>query len=66
MKSYCLGYTHTKCESCQHEKNWQTINQLPDALRKKMQEGMARIDSDKCRMTAMGEYSSAATNRSQP
>jgi hypothetical protein len=56
MKSFCLGYTHEKCGTCQHEKNWQTLNQMPDALRKPLQAAMTRIDSDKCRMTSMGEH----------
>ncbi len=56
MRTYCLGYTHAKCETCQHESNWQTLNQMPDALRLKLQGDMQRIDSDKCRLTRMGEY----------
>lgn len=56
MNTYCLGYTHTKCDKCQHVKNWQTLNQLPDNLRKSIQLGMKNINSDKCRMTKMGEY----------
>lgn len=57
--SYCLGYTHTKCDTCQHEKNWKSLNQLPDALRLPMQKRMIRISDDKCRMTKMGEYMEA-------
>lgn len=56
MNKYCLGYTHDKCDTCQHEKNWQTLNQLPDSLRKSMQTSAERIDSDKCRLTKMGEW----------
>lgn len=56
MLTYCLGYTHAKCETCQHEKNWQTLNQMPDALRRSMQSEGRRIDSDKCRLTKMGEH----------
>lgn len=59
MKSYCLGYTHAKCDTCRHEKNWQTLNQMPDALRLSLQGAAARIDSDKCRLTKMGEHSPA-------
>jgi hypothetical protein len=54
--SYCLGYTHPKCETCQHEKNWQALNQFDDALRLPMQSAAIRINTDKCRMTRMGEY----------
>lgn len=60
MKTYCLGYTHAKCDSCQHEKNWQALNQMPNALRLAMQNDMARVNSDKCRMTGMGEHSPSA------
>lgn len=56
MKSYCLGYTHAKCDTCQHERNWGALNQLPGALRKSMQKDMVSIDIDKCRLTRMGEY----------
>lgn len=56
MDTYCLGYTHSKCDSCQHEINWQILNQMPDALRKPMQKQMRRINSDKCRLTNMGEH----------
>ena len=45
-----------KCDTCQHEKNWQTLNQMPDALRLSMQGTAARIDSDKCRLAKMGEH----------
>lgn len=59
MKLFCLGYTHSKCGSCQHEKNWQMLNQLPDPLRKLMQAEMVRVDDEKCRLTSMGEYEQA-------
>lgn len=59
MLTYCLGYTHDKCDSCQHEKNWQTLNQMPDALRKPIQAEAVRVDADKCRLTKMGEYRAA-------
>ena len=56
MKTFCLGYEHQKCRTCQHEKNWATPNQMPDALRKSMQKKMRRIDDERCRLTKMGEY----------
>ena len=59
MKTYCLGYTHERCSTCQHEKNWQMLNQMPDALRKLMQSQMQRVDDDRCRLTGMGSYKSA-------
>lgn len=59
MKAYCLGYTHDKCDTCQNEKNWQTLNQLPDALRLPLQKAAQRINIDKCRLSNMGEYEGA-------
>ena len=56
MKTFCLGYAHEKCATCQHEKNWQMINQIPDALRKSMQQKMRQIDDERCRLTKMSEY----------
>jgi hypothetical protein len=56
ISTYCLGYTHDKCDTCQHEKNWQTLNQMPTALRLALQGSADRIDSDKCRLTKMGEH----------
>ena len=56
MKAYCLGYTHERCSTCQHEKNWQMLNQMQDALRKLMQSQMQRVDDDRCRLTGMGAY----------
>ena len=56
MKAYCLGYTHERCSTCQHEKNWQMLNQMPDVLRKSIQSQMRRVDDERCRLTKMGEY----------
>lgn len=56
METYCLGYTHPKCDTCLHEANWQTLNQMPDALRLPMQRRMRSIDSDFCRLTKMSEH----------
>lgn len=56
MEAYCLGYTHAKCDICQHEANWQMLNQMPDALRKPLQQRMRRVDIDACRLTKMGEH----------
>jgi hypothetical protein len=35
---------------------WQMLNQMPDALRLPLQNASQKINSDKCRMTKMGEY----------
>lgn len=59
MKTYCLGYTHEKCGTCQHEKNWQMLNQMPDVLRKQMQSQAKRVYYDLCRLTGMGAYKAA-------
>jgi hypothetical protein len=58
IEKYCLGYTHEKCGTCQNEKNWQILNQLPDSLRKTFQATAVRVDDTKCRLTNMGEYKS--------
>jgi hypothetical protein len=60
MTTYCLGYAHLKCVTCQHEANWQTLNQMPDELRIAVQAQLTRINIDECRMTRMGEYQPAA------
>lgn len=61
MNTFCLGYSHKKCDTCQHEQNWQTLNHMPNALRLSMQSGMTSINIDKCRLTNMGEYSPASS-----
>lgn len=33
---YCLGNGALKCDGCKQEKNWQTLNQMPDTLRKSL------------------------------
>jgi len=45
---YCLGNGETKCDGCKQEKNWQTLNQMPDALRKSLQANAQRIDDTDC------------------
>ncbi len=45
---YCLGNGELKCNGCQQEKNWQTLNQLPDILRKSLQGHATRIDDINC------------------
>ena len=66
MKTYCLGYAHEKCGTCQHWKNWQTLNQMPDALRKPMQSQAKRVDDDLCRLTGMGAYKAAPKPEAKP
>lgn len=46
---YCLGNgASLKCDGCGQEKNWQTLNELPDELRKAMQAKMQRVDDTAC------------------
>ena len=45
---YCLGNGELKCDGCGQEENWQTLNQMPDALRKAMQAQAQRIDDTEC------------------
>ena len=41
---YCLGNGDPKCGGCKQEMNWQTLNQMPDTLRKTLQDQAQRID----------------------
>lgn len=51
--TFCLGVgCMTKCESCQHEKNWQALNDMPDAWRLNKQSQMARINNTACQITS--------------
>lgn len=56
MKTYCTGYRHQKCDSCQHQANWHTLNQMPNSLRLQMQKQMVSIEIDRCRLTKMGDF----------
>lgn len=40
-----------KCETCLHEDNWKTLNQMPDLLRKTQQAPMRRIDESWCHIS---------------
>jgi hypothetical protein len=57
---YCLGNGALKCDGCQQEKNWQTLNQMPDALRRSMQADMQRISDDECILRGRPWYVAAA------
>jgi hypothetical protein len=52
--TYCLGTgaMPDKCKACQHDQNWLTLNEMPDALRKPMQAKMQRIDETRCQITS--------------
>lgn len=61
---YCLGTgCMTKCQTCQHKKNWHTLNEMPDALRKPMQAGMTRIDESRCQITSGTLYQPTAETK---
>ncbi len=48
ITTFCLGNGALKCDGCPQEKNWQTLNQMPDALRKALQAQATRIDDERC------------------
>lgn len=48
IATFCLGNGALKCDGCQHEKNWKTLNQMPEALRKAMQAQAKCINDDDC------------------
>lgn len=51
--TFCLGTgCMDRCRTCQHEKNWQVLNEMPDALRKPMQGRMERVDNSRCQITS--------------
>jgi len=49
-----------KCDTCQWEANWQTLNELPDALRRSMQKNLISINTSACQITS-GRYYKART-----
>ena len=53
---FCLGYTHDKCDNCQHQRNWDTLNKYPDRLRLTVQVRLNRVNDIVCRLTNMGRY----------
>jgi hypothetical protein len=53
FKTYCLGVgCMDKCRTCQHDKNWKTLNELPDVARLAMQKNMIRVKESICQMTS--------------
>jgi hypothetical protein len=50
---YCLGVgCMTKCETCQRLKNWNTLNEMRDELRKPMQANMTSVNTAVCQITS--------------
>lgn len=51
--TYCLGVgCMTKCDTCQHEKNWQILNEFRDEIRLPMQDRMTSISTTACQITS--------------
>lgn len=48
FEMYCLGNGALKCDGRVKEKNWQSLNQTSDELRKLAQEKLTRIDDTVC------------------
>lgn len=54
---FCLGNGSKKeCETCQHERVWDELNELPDAERLQRQSTMRRISDDLCIMSKSKPY----------
>lgn len=56
ISTFCLGNGALKCDGCGQEKNWQTLNQLPDALRLAMQKNANRINDTACILRGRSWY----------
>lgn len=56
-----LGNGERGCDKCQREANWQTLNQMPDALRKAIQSEWQRIDDTECILSGRPQYAPAAS-----
>jgi hypothetical protein len=48
MKTFCLATSDPKCDTCQHKVNWDTLNQMPNALRLSLQANMRHVDTQFC------------------
>jgi len=59
ITTYCLGSGELKCDGCGQEKNWQALNQMPDALRKALQAQARRIDDTECILSGRPWYVAA-------
>ena len=57
ISTFCLGNGSLKCDGCGQEKNWKTLNQLPNALRLVMQKTARRIDDTACILQGRPWYS---------
>ena len=53
---YCLGTGQPQCDGCQMEANWNTLNQMPAALRTALQSQALRINATACRLAGRPWY----------
>lgn len=61
-KSFCLGNGSKKdCDTCQHNKVWHELNELPDPSRLAKQKLLQRITDDQC-MLVQSQYLPVETN----
>ena len=61
LATYCLGVgCMTKCKTCQHEKNWQALNQLPNTLRLAIQREARSVNQTQCQITSGCHYQPVA------
>jgi hypothetical protein len=65
FKTYCLATMDPKCDNCQHQANWEALNQLPDALRKSLQANMHRVRESACQFND-GEYTFYESKENPP
>lgn len=56
IKTFCLGNGELNCDGCGQEKNWKTLNQLPDQLRLAMQKTATRINDTDCILSGRPWY----------
>jgi len=56
ISAFCLGNSALKCDGCGQEKNWQTLNQLPDALRLAIQKTAKHINDTDCILSGRPFY----------
>lgn len=56
IKTFCLGNGELKCDGCGQEKNWKTLNQLPNTLRLAMQKSATKINDTECILRGRPHY----------
>ena len=66
ISAFCLGNGALKCDGCLQERNWQTLNQLPDALRLAIQKTAIRIDDTDCILAGRPFYIGPQPPKNKP